>query len=60
MTATAMIHYFKPKMESIIDKGSKVTHEQLTQYVYVRFPRLAYILPEWLRRRLVTTRKEPT
>jgi len=30
MTATAMIHYFKPKMESIIDKGSKVSHEQLS------------------------------
>ena len=29
-----MIHYFKSKMEAIIDRGTKVPHEQFAQYVY--------------------------
>jgi len=29
MTSTAMINYFKSKMEAIIDRGTKVPHEQL-------------------------------
>lgn len=29
LVSTAMVHYFKPKMESIIDKGSKVPHDEL-------------------------------
>ncbi|ORX35981.1 FACT complex subunit SPT16 [Kockovaella imperatae] len=33
LTSTAMIHYFKPKMESIIDKGTKVPHSQLAVLV---------------------------
>ena len=33
MTSTAMINYFKPKMESIIDKGTKVAHSQLASLV---------------------------
>ena len=27
LTTTAMIQYFKPKMESVIDRGSKLSHE---------------------------------
>lgn len=30
MTSTAMIHYFKSKMESIIDRGTKVSHDQFS------------------------------
>ncbi|OCF42303.1 FACT complex subunit SPT16 [Kwoniella heveanensis CBS 569] len=33
MTATAMQHYFKSKMESIIDRGTSVPHEQLAGLV---------------------------
>lgn len=31
--STAMVHYFKPKMESIIDKESKVPHDEFATYV---------------------------
>ena len=31
LTSTAMIHYFKPKMEAVIDKGTKVPHLKLAE-----------------------------
>lgn len=27
LCSTVMMHYFKPKMEAILDKGTNVTHE---------------------------------
>jgi hypothetical protein len=33
MTSTAMGLYFKPKMESIIDRGAKMPHEELVQLI---------------------------
>ncbi|KAK8865948.1 FACT complex subunit SPT16 [Kwoniella newhampshirensis] len=33
MTSTAMVHYFKSKMESIIDRGTVVPHDMLAQMI---------------------------
>lgn len=33
LTSTAMIHYFKPKMESVVDRGTKVPHSTFTACV---------------------------
>lgn len=33
LTSTCMIHYFKSKMESIIDRGTKVTHEEFASMI---------------------------
>ncbi|GFZ43528.1 FACT complex subunit SPT16 [Saitozyma sp. JCM 24511] len=33
LTSTAMIHYFKPKMESVVDRGTKVPHSTFTAMI---------------------------